>query len=61
MINVNVGVFYTYYKANKTICRNLVNMARNSFTDYVDFLHSSGIDEELKAIRDNDGVKRLYF
>ncbi len=29
--------------------------------EFEDFLHASGIDEELKAIRDSDGVKRLYF
>lgn len=29
--------------------------------EFEDFLHTSGIEENLKAIRDNDGVKRLYF
>jgi hypothetical protein len=33
----------------------------NNLKELEGFLHSSGIEENLKAIKDNDGVKRLYF
>ena len=34
---------------------------KNNIKEFEGFLHSSGIKENLKAIRDNDGIKRLYF
>ncbi len=34
---------------------------KNYLEEFEEFLHLSGIKENLKAIKDNDGIKRLYF
>ncbi|NYB74535.1 AAA family ATPase [Sedimentibacter hydroxybenzoicus DSM 7310] len=34
---------------------------KNYLKEFEDFLHSAGIKENLKAIKDSDGIKRLYF